>query len=120
LDDQRILVVDDDPSILDVISMALQLAGYSTETATNGLEALEAVERLHPALVVLDMRMPVLDGWGFARELRTRGIHLPILVVTAAQDAGQWAAEIGADGVLPKPFDIMELLSSVGRLQTVA
>src|SRR4051812_10630030 len=104
LGDQRILVVDDDPSILDVISMALQLAGYSTETATNGLEALEAVERLHPSLVVLDMRMPVLDGWGFARELRVRGIQLPILVVTAAQDAGQWAAEIGADGVLPKPF----------------
>jgi CheY-like chemotaxis protein len=120
LGNQPILVVDDDPSILDVMSMALQLAGYATATATNGMEALAEVERVHPSLVVLDMRMPVLDGWGFARELHMRGIHLPILVVTAAQDARQWADEIGADGVLPKPFDIMDLLSSVSRLQAVA
>src|SRR3712207_9185350 len=75
-----------------------------------------AVERERPAVVVLDMRMPVLDGWGFARALQARQIRLPILVMTAAQNARRWAEEIGADAYLAKPFDLTDLLSAVERL----
>jgi DNA-binding response OmpR family regulator len=61
------------------------------------------------------MRMPVLDGWGFARELGARGMKVPIVVMTAAQDARRWADEIGADGYVAKPFDLTDLLAAVER-----
>ena len=110
-----ILVVDDDPSIRDTVSEILELEGYPVATATNGAEALEVVERRRPSLVLLDMRMPVLDGWGFARGLADRGLKLPILVMTAAQDARRWAEEIRAEGYLAKPFDLPDLLDAVER-----
>lgn len=111
--DGAILVVDDDEAILDIVADVLRFEGYPVETAIDGVVALEVVERDRPALVLLDMRMPRLDGWGFARTLRERGIELPILVMTAARDAAGWAAEIGAQGYLAKPFDIGELLDAV-------
>ena len=112
-----ILVIDDDPSILTTISEVLDLEGYPVQTATNGAEALRAVERTRPSLILLDMRMPVLDGWGFARALQERGVKLPILVMTAAQNARRWAEEIGADGHIAKPFDLPDLLDAVERLR---
>jgi CheY-like chemotaxis protein len=116
LSDIRVLIVDDDPAIREVLSGVLSLEGYAIATATNGLEALEVTERMQPALILLDMRMPVLDGWGFARELGPRRQGLKILVMTAAEDAGRWADEINADGYLPKPFEIDTLLDEVHRL----
>jgi CheY-like chemotaxis protein len=116
LSDFRVLIVDDDPAIREVLSGVLSLEGYAIATATNGLEALEVTERMQPALILLDMRMPVLDGWGFARELGPRRQGLKILVMTAAEDAGRWADEINADGYLPKPFEIDTLLDEVHRL----
>lgn len=108
-----ILVVDDDSAIRATIVEILAAEGYETAGAANGAEALEMIEREAPRLVLLDMRMPVLDGWGLARALSERQLRLPILVMTAAQDARQWAAEIGAVGCLAKPFDLVELLDAV-------
>ena len=110
-----ILVVDDDPTILATVSETLDLEGYPVVTATNGAEALAAVERDRPSVVLLDMRMPVLDGWGFVHALRERGISLTVVVMTAAADARRWAREIGAQGVLPKPFELDDLLAAVQR-----
>ena len=115
LGDGPILVVDDDYAIRMAVSEILQFEGYSVATAANGAEALAAIERLKPSLVLLDMRMPVLDGWGFARALRERGVQVPTVIMTAAHDAAVWASEIGADGYLPKPFQIQELLDVVAR-----
>ena len=112
-----ILVVDDDASILETVSEILVVEGYSVETATNGREALDKLRRTRPALVLLDMRMPVLDGWGFAREMKARGESVPIVVMTAAQDARRWANEIGAAAYVPKPFEVPDLLDTVERLQ---
>lgn len=113
-----ILVVDDDPSIVTTVSEILDFEGYRVETAANGAEALRAVERRQPALVLLDMRMPVLDGWGFARELRQRGVDLPIVVMTAAENAEGWAQEIDAAGFVSKPFDLDQLISTVERFRS--
>jgi len=110
-----VLVVDDDPSILDIIGDILESESYQVEKASNGAEALAAVERVRPAVILLDMRMPVMDGWTFARVLKERQIRIPILVMTAAQNAGRWADEIEADGYLAKPFDLIDLLNSVER-----
>lgn len=114
--ERPILVVDDDPSILDTLAEFLGMEGYAVRTATNGQEALGTIEQTRPALVLLDMRMPVLDGWGFVEALRKRGQSLPILVMTAAQDARKWAEEVDALGYVAKPFDLLELLSAVERL----
>jgi two-component system chemotaxis response regulator CheY len=114
--EQPILVVDDDPTILATVSETLDMEGYPVVTATNGAEALEAVERDRPSMVLLDMRMPVLDGWGFIRAVRERGLNVRVVVMTAASDARRWAAEIGAQGVLPKPFELDELLATVERM----
>ncbi len=115
-----ILVVDDDPSILAVVAEVLRAEGYPVVTAENGAEALRLVGLYHPSLVVLDMRMSVLDGWGFARELRAHGHRIPILVMTAAQNARRWAEEIGAEGYLSKPFELLDLLAAVARLRRAA
>jgi CheY-like chemotaxis protein len=111
-----ILVVDDDPSILDVVTMTLEFEGYTAQTALDGAEALEVIERGKPALVLLDMRMPGMDGWTFARELRSRGLDIPIVVMTAAQDARRWAEEIGADAYVEKPFELSKLIGTVSEL----
>ncbi len=115
-----VLVVDDDPAILATVSEILDFEGYPVETASNGKEALKSLERRRPSLVLLDMRMPVLDGWGFARALRERGITLPVIVMTAAQDARRWADEIGAAGHVSKPFELPELLAAVERVYPMA
>jgi two-component system chemotaxis response regulator CheY len=112
-----ILVVDDDPSILRTVSEILAFEEYPVETASNGAEALQVLDRVQPWMVLLDMRMPVMDGWGFIQELQVRGLTLPILVMTAAQDARRWAEEVRAADFLPKPFDLDDLLAAVQRLR---
>jgi len=115
--DQRpILVVDDDEIILSTLALCLEDEGYAVVAASNGKEALQRVEREHPRLILLDMKMPVMDGWAFAAAYRERpGPHAPIIVMTAAQDARSRAAEIAADGCLAKPFDLDRLLDLVRR-----
>jgi len=109
-----ILVVDDDIAILDVVSEFLDVMGFKVESAANGIEALRALERCHPSLILLDMQMPVLDGRAFAEALRDRGYgEIPILVVTASETAKRWAKEIGAAGYIPKPLDLLDLLAAV-------
>jgi CheY-like chemotaxis protein len=110
-----ILVVDDDPAIRATVAEILALEGYPIETAADGLEALDAITRQRPSLVLLDMRMPMLDGWGVARRLREEEIRLPIIVMTAAQNARRWAEEIGADSYISKPFELVDLLETVER-----
>ncbi len=112
-----ILVVDDDPALLATVADLLELEGHRVMRAEDGQAALEAVEQLQPSLILLDMRMPMLDGWEFARQLGNRGITLPIVVMTAAQNARGWAEEIGAAGFLAKPFDIDDLLATVERIR---
>lgn len=115
---QSILVVDDDPNVLAMVTDILLFEGYNIETATNGAEALAKVDQTMPALVLLDMRMPVLSGWDFARVLKERDIQLPILVMTAARDAHKWAEEIGASGYVAKPFHLPDLLDAVEAILT--
>ena len=115
-----ILVVDDDPDILSTISDILEFEGYPVEKARNGEEGLKIIDRIRPWLVLLDMRMPVLNGWDFARILKERKINLPILVMTAAQDAQRWAQEIGAEGYVAKPFDLTDLLFAIETQRAIS
>jgi CheY-like chemotaxis protein len=112
-----VLVVDDDTSILDTVSAILSGEGYDVVSVTSGQEALEAVARKQPAVILLDMRMPVMDGWAVARALHAQGINVPIVVMTAAESAKRWADEVGAEGYLAKPFGLDELLATVERFR---
>ncbi len=113
---QGVLVVEDDLDLLGLVEMLLQDAGYPVRTASNGLLALERVAEEMPALILLDMRMPVMNGWEFAREFRARhGRACPIVVVTAAENAQLRAAEVEAEGWLAKPFDLDDVLRMVAR-----
>ena len=112
----RILIVDDDAAIRMTVSEFLQDEGFDVRTASNGREAIAIIERERPTLVLLDMRMPILDGSGFAAELRARGIELPLVVMTAARDARRWAEEINATAYVAKPFDFPVLLDTFDQL----
>jgi two-component system chemotaxis response regulator CheY len=110
---QSILVVVDDQGIRKTVREALDFEGYRVLTAANGSDALTVLDRECPALILLDLRLPILDGWGFARALQQRELKFPAIVMTAATDARQWAADIGAIGYLAKPFELVDLLSAV-------
>ena|SRR5579864_3850102 len=113
---ERVLVVEDQDDIRELVALVLRNEGYCVATADNGVVALEEVERKPFAVVLLDMRMPVMDGWAFADAYRKRpGPHAPIVVLTAAQDAAARAAQIRADAYLGKPFELEDLLSVVAR-----
>jgi DNA-binding response OmpR family regulator len=113
MDPTCVLVVDDEPYVRATVRAALDLVGYRVVEAADGEEALTVAAAEHPCAVLLDMRLPVLDGWGFAREARRRGHVFPIVVMTAAENARRWCAEIGADACLPKPFDIDSLFGAI-------
>ena len=111
---RRVLVVDDDESIRELVHMALSSEGHQVLTAPHGRAALEVIAKSPPDVILLDMKMPVMDGWEFARVYRAApGQHAPIVVVTAAADAAGRAAEVAADGHLPKPFDLDDLFRVV-------
>lgn len=111
----RILVVDDDVAIVEIVAEVLRGEGYEVTTAANGRDALRVLGESQPLpeLVVLDMRMPVLNGWEFAAALRERGLDIPLVVMTAASNARRWASEVDAVAYLPKPFDIEHLVDTV-------
>jgi DNA-binding response OmpR family regulator len=109
-----VLVVEDDADLAALLELVLSEAGYPVRTAGEGRAALARVEEELPALVLLDMRMPGMNGWEFAREFRARhGRACPIVVVTAAENARGRAEEIGAEGWLAKPFDLDDVLALV-------
>lgn len=111
-----VLIVDDDDSIRELMAMALADEGYRVLTAQHGGAALRLLDSHDPGLILLDMRMPVMDGWEFARTYRaTPGPHAPLIVVTAAHEVAERAAQIHADDYLAKPFDIDDLLAIVDK-----
>lgn len=115
-DPKTVLIVDDEVEIVELVALLLETEGYRVETATNGQEGLERVSMGLPDLILLDMKMPVMDGWQFARAFHARYDHqVPIVVVTAADDARRRAEEIGAVDWVGKPFSLEALAEVVGH-----
>jgi CheY-like chemotaxis protein len=115
---RRVLIVDDDRAIRDLLALMLESEGYEVALARDGLEALAQVEASEPAVILLDLMMPRMDGVSFADELGRRGLRAatPIVVMSACGLAQQGAGRIAADGAVSKPFDLGELLPLVARL----
>jgi CheY-like chemotaxis protein len=115
-----VLVVDDEPQVAWVLRFSLEHEGYRTYTASNGIEALEELEKHHPAVVVLDLMMPEMDGWAVLKEMRKLPIdERPRVVIVSAltgpEDKAK-ATELGADAFVPKPFDVEQLIDVLGGL----
>lgn len=112
----KILVVDDDQSIRELISLALEEDGIEVTGAPEGESALQMIPELKPDLILLDTRMPVMDGREFARRYRELDDgHAALVILTAVDDPEQTAADLGADGYLPKPFDLADLSGTVNQ-----
>jgi CheY-like chemotaxis protein len=113
-----ILIVDDDHEILAVERQVLAEEGFSVREAHDGAEALAAMDEEPPAMIVLDIQMPGIDGPTFSRELRTRLKHVPLVIVTAAPDPKHEADRCNAEAYLAKPFRAEDLLTLVRRFST--
>jgi two-component system, OmpR family, response regulator MprA len=115
---QRVLVVEDDPAIARVLELELGEAGYRVEVSGAGGEGLAAMERERPDLVVLDVRLPDMDGLSVCRRARRAGHDMPILMLTALDRVGDRVVglDAGADDYLAKPFAIEELLARLRAL----
>jgi DNA-binding response OmpR family regulator len=120
----RVLVIDDDEQILSLVCETLRDEGYEVWEARNGAVALDLLWQSwdrQPDVILLDMRMPSVDGWQFVEAYRVLPVQqAPIVVMTAAWRAEARAAEVAADDVLPKPFDLSELLDRVHHLREQA
>ncbi len=116
--EQRVLVVEDDPSIARLLEVELADAGYDVDLAATGAAGLAAIEREEPAVVVLDVRLPDLDGLSVCRQARRSGHSMPILMLTALDRVGDRVIglDAGADDYLAKPFAIEELLARLRAL----
>src|SRR5215212_3060873 len=106
-EDRSVLVVDDDPEIREIIAMVLEQDGYSVDTASNGAEALHKANEHQPHAIILDARMPVMDGWQFLARWHTQPAEhrAPVLVVSSVRDWRK-ALDLGAQAYMSKPFDI--------------
>lgn len=115
---KTLLVVDDNPDLRLVLEEVLENEGYTVELAADGLEAICKINGLRPALILLDIMMPRMDGFAFAEELERRGLRseMPILVLSADGRAQRAAERIGAAGYVAKPFELEQLLDEVSRL----
>ncbi len=114
----RLLVVDDEPNIVELLSASLRFAGFEVATAANGLAALELARSFRPDLLVLDVMMPGLDGFGVVRRMRSEGSRTPVVFLTA-KDATEDKVQgltLGGDDYVTKPFSLEEV---VARIRTV-
>jgi two-component system cell cycle response regulator DivK len=114
---KAILVADDDPDILSIVSMSLETQGYTVYKATNGREAVDLAKQHHPDLVLMDMMMPVVSGYEAVTELKadaaTRDITIVGLSAKAMATDMERATDVGIDGYITKPFRIAQVLTVV-------
>ena len=112
-----ILVADDDPDILSIVSMSLETQGYTVHKATNGREAVDLARQHHPDLILMDMMMPVVSGYEAVGELKADATTKDIVIVGLSAKAMatdmERATDVGIDGYITKPFRIAQVLSVV-------
>ncbi|MCI7550856.1 MAG: response regulator transcription factor [Actinomycetaceae bacterium] len=114
----RVLVVDDEPNIRELLSATLHFAGFEVETAENGSVALRKESEFHPDLVLLDIMLPDMDGYEVLQKLREAKIDLPVMFLTAKDDVRDriHGLNLGSDDYITKPFSVEEV---VARIRTV-
>jgi CheY-like chemotaxis protein len=112
-----VLVVDDDPAIRGLVADALRDEGYLVDLAAHGREALDALRARRPATIVLDLMMPVMDGFSFMEACHHEQLcdNVPIVVISAVADAIQRISEVPVHACIAKPFDLDDLVRTIGQ-----
>lgn len=112
----RVLVIDDDDAVCEVLREALTEDGYAVATVPHGAAALELIRHHRPSVILLDLRMPIMDGWSFAEQYkRTAKPPASLIVLTALKDGEESAKRIGAVGLIRKPFELDEVTAAIDR-----
>ncbi|GAA2209789.1 two-component system response regulator PhoP [Nonomuraea monospora] len=113
--ESRLLIVEDDPNILELLAASLRFAGFDVTTAKSGLDAVAAVQRHRPDLVVLDVMLPDLDGFEIVRRLRGGGLHTPVVFLTARDETEDKirGLTLGGDDYVTKPFSLEEVVARI-------
>jgi two-component system, chemotaxis family, chemotaxis protein CheY len=113
----RILVIDDDSMSAKLINVLLTKRGYSVSTATDGETGFDLLQSFHPDVIILDMRMPIMDGWQFLKSYQeTDGPHSPIIVISASVRPSEVKNLTGVASYLTKPFELCDLVGCVRQL----
>jgi two-component system OmpR family response regulator len=114
----RVLIVDDEPNIRDLLATSLRFAGYEIQTAANGAQAVAAVTESEPDIILLDVMLPDMNGFSVTKKLRSAGVQAPILFLTARDDVEDkiTGLTVGGDDYLTKPFSLDEV---VARIQAI-
>jgi DNA-binding response OmpR family regulator len=115
-ENKLILVIEDDPSTQVILQDTLENEGYTVLMAIDGVEGLGRLSQGYPALVLLDVHMPLLGGKKVVQILRARHVEVPLLILSADEANRIWAREIGAAAFLSKPFEVAELLELIKTL----
>lgn len=112
--DTKVLIVDDDRNICELLRLYLQKDGFDTEIANDGSEAVELQKKYNPDIILLDVMMPKLDGWQVCREIRKTS-DVPIIMITAKGEVFDkiLGLELGADDYISKPFDTKEVIARI-------
>ncbi len=117
MDKKNILIVDDEPDIVETLSMALERQGYNCTTTDNGIDALNKARAENPALIILDIMLPKINGYKVCRLLKfdEQYQHIPVIMLTAkSQDSDRiLGIKTGADAYLTKPFELDNLLTII-------
>ena len=113
---RRVLLVEDDDSIREMVGLSLQDAGYTVLDARDGQLAIELVKGAPADVVLVDLRMPLMDGFEFMRRYAEAGGRAPIIVLSAARDVDFTRHEVKAAAIIEKPFDLNDLLDTVERV----
>ena len=114
----KVLVVDDEPNIRDLLSASLRFAGHQVATAANGPEALSMISETIPDIVLLDVMLPDISGFGVTKKLRAMGIEVPILFLTARDDTEDkiTGLTVGGDDYVTKPFSLDEIMARISAI----
>jgi len=113
-----VLVIEDDADLAEMIEVVLESEGYEVRTAVNGKEALKVLGEWRPDVILLDLKMPVMDGWTFLARQQTDPelVQIPVIVMSAYYNLRGGSKRVPAAEVLAKPFQIKDLLSKVEAL----
>jgi DNA-binding NtrC family response regulator len=111
-----VLIVDDEEGFRDGVSDLLGLEGYTVAIARDAVEAVRLLPEFRPDVILLDLRMPLLDGEGFLRGMAGMSVSVPVVLISAREDLASVAGRTGAAAFLPKPFEAPQLLSLLEKV----
>lgn len=114
----KVLVVDDEPNIRDLLSTSLRFAGFSVHAVSNGVDAISAAEKGNPDIILLDVQLPGLDGFSITKKIRSMGMDIPILFLTAKDQTENkvLGLTVGGDDYMTKPFSLDEIVARINAI----